>query len=245
MSKNIGTDVKDSITIEIEELIKKENLQCSVKDFPSTVNWKYISMYQKLSESFIEKFANKVDWNCILTYQKLTESFIEKYSDKVNWICISAHQNLSESFIEKHSDSVNWYRISKYQNLSTKFKKKFKKKLDLNIQNKKHKQKTEATKLKEITKYAKKHNLKFDGKYLIAFRNHDKNGCGIFNKTISYKKGKYYCDWHVDMDKDEEASFGLGIFPVGNTKVKVKVEDWGVEVNRRDGKGRVWGFEVV
>ena len=47
------------------------------------------------------------------------------------------------------------------------------------------------------------------------------------------------------MRKNEENSFGLGIFPTGNTPVKVKIEDWGLEVNRKDGKARVWGFEVI
>ena len=61
MSKNIGTNVKDSITIEIEELIKKLNLKCSVEDFPSKVDWDYISRFQKLSESFIEKFKDRLD----------------------------------------------------------------------------------------------------------------------------------------------------------------------------------------
>ena len=65
------------------------------------------------------------------------------------------------------------------------------------------------------------------------------------DKKEFYKKGKYYKDWHCDMRKDEENSFGLGIFSEGNTKVKVKVEDWGVCVNRNDEKCRVWGFQVL
>ena len=47
------------------------------------------------------------------------------------------------------------------------------------------------------------------------------------------------------MRENEENSFGLGIWPQGNTKIKVKVENWGVEVNRSDGKARVWGFKVI
>jgi len=47
------------------------------------------------------------------------------------------------------------------------------------------------------------------------------------------------------MRKDVKNSFGLGIFPTGNTKVKIKFEDWGVCVEREDGKCRVWGFEIV
>ena len=47
------------------------------------------------------------------------------------------------------------------------------------------------------------------------------------------------------MNPKNENSFGLGIFPKGNTSVKVSVEDWGVEVNRDDGKARVWGIMVI
>jgi hypothetical protein len=42
-----------------------------------------------------------------------------------------------------------------------------------------------------------------------------------------------------------ENSFGFGIWPEGNTPIRVKIEDWGVAVNREDGKARVWGFEIL
>ena len=98
---------------EIEEIIKKLNLQCSVKDFPSIVDWYRISKYQKLSESFIEKYSDKVDWIYISKYQKLNESFIEKHSDKVIWYCISRDQKLTESFIEKFKDRLDIAKIPK------------------------------------------------------------------------------------------------------------------------------------
>ena len=47
---------------EIKQIIEKENLNCTVEEFPCTVgefpckvNWRYISINYKLSESFIEK----------------------------------------------------------------------------------------------------------------------------------------------------------------------------------------------
>jgi len=67
----------------------------------------------------------------------------------------------------------------------------------------------------------------------------------MFNKTISYKKNKYYRDWKLDMRENYKNSFGLGIFPVGHIKVKVLIKDWGINVIRADGKCRVWGFEIV
>ena len=70
------------------------------------VEWYYISEYQKLSESFIEKYSDKVNWRNISKYQNLSESFIEKYTDEICWYNILTYQKLSESFIEKHKNKL-------------------------------------------------------------------------------------------------------------------------------------------
>jgi hypothetical protein len=229
---------------EVKELIKKLNLNCTIDAFKNKVNWDDISYSQKLSEEFIREFENKVNWNYISYSQKLSEAFIREFENKVDWIYISINQKLSESFIREFENKVNWECISSYQVLSKKFREEFKSKID-NIYEVINEPKTITQKTKECKEYAKKHNLKITKKYLYAFRNHDEYGRGVFSKVISYKKGQYYKDWRCDMRKDEENSFGLGIWPKGNTKVKIKIEDWGVEVGRDDGKARVWGFEIV
>jgi hypothetical protein len=94
--------------------------------------------------------------------------------------------------------------------------------------------------------YAEEHKLTIKYGYLYAFRNHDKWNRGVFNKTISYDEiGVEYRDWHCDLDANAENSFGLGIWPKGNTLVKVNLEDFGVAVDRDDGKARVWAFEKL
>ena len=153
--------------------------------------------------------------------QKLSKSFIREFQNKVDWIYISYNQKLSEEFIEE-----------------------FKDKIDIVLYREVHKEKTLEQKRIEIKNYAKKWNLKLDKNYLYAYREHDQFGRGIYNRTIFYKKGKEYRDWKCDMRENEENSFGLGIFPEGNTKVKVKIKDWGCEVNRNDGKARVWAFSM-
>jgi len=238
-----------------------------IREFQCKVNWINISRCQWLSEDFIKEFQDKVSWINISRYQKLSESFIREFQDKVNWDEISSFQKLSEEFIALFENKVNWYNVSYCQILSKNFIKEFGDNIDIKIQNLNHKVYTVAEKMIAIKNYAKKHNLKFDGKYLYAFREHDEFGRGMFNKTIFYKKGEYYRDWHCDMNENNrncfgcknsyvfnsfiqngnkyKNSFGLGIFPQGNTKVKVKVEDWGIEVSREDGKARVWGFEII
>ena len=85
------------------------------------VDWYNISKYQKLSEELIEKHIDKIDWDCISKYQTLSEDFIEKYIDKVYWYFISKCQKLSELFIEKHYNKINWVNISIFQTLSEEF----------------------------------------------------------------------------------------------------------------------------
>ena len=255
---------------EVKELIKKEFLNCSVEEFQDEVNWFCISSSQKLSESFIREFKDKVDWDRISysqklsenfirefkdkvewenisSSQKLSENFIREFKDKVEWDYISYSQKLSESFIREFKDEVNWECISKYQKLSESFIREFKDKIDKNLYKAVNRKISYQQKLKEVKEYCEKYNLEFDYKNrcFYAYREHDMHNRGIFNKTISYKKNKYYKDWHLDMRKNKENSFGLGIFPKGNTKVKVLIKDWGVSVNRKDGKARVWGFEIV
>jgi hypothetical protein len=216
-----------------------------IREFQDKVDWYYISEYQHLSEDFIREFKDKVNWNDISCYQSLSEDFIREFQDEVNWIDISANQQLSEDFIREFKDKVNWIYISKNQSLSEDFIREFKDKINIGIQRRNHKKKSLKDKKKEAKEYAGKYNLEIDDKYLYAYRNHDEFGRGMFNKTKLYKSGIYYRDWHCDMNKNNENSFGFGIWPKGNTPVKVKIEDWGVSVNRNDGKARVWGFEII
>jgi len=239
-----------------------------IAKYEGKVIWLFISESQKLSEEFITKYRNKVDWHCISSCQKLSEELIEKHQDNVDWYAISQYQQLSENFIAKHQgkvdwnnisqyqelsekfitkyeDQVNWYRISFSQKLSKKFIAKYKNKIGINIYKRGHKAKSLKQKKIEVKQYAEKYNLKYDKQYLYAFRDHNKYGSGMYHSNRYYEKGKYYRDWHCDMREDQANSFGLGIFPAGNTAVKVKIADWGLEVDRDDGKCRVWGFEVI
>lgn len=193
---------------------------------------------KKIIEKIIEKYNLKCSVNDFVNNKN-------NIQDKVDWRYISQCQKLTESFIEKYQNKVDWNWISECQNLTESFIKKYRDKIDISLYRKTHKNKTYKQKYKEACKYAEKHNLKVNKKYLYAFRNHDFNGCGFFNKTISYKKGIYYRDWHCNTDESNSISFGIGIWPKGNTKVRVKIIDWGCEVKENTGKARVWGFTII
>lgn len=237
--------MSDSLKKEVSRLIKKLELYCKVNEFEDYAYWDDISETEKLSLSFIRHFKDKVYWCYICQYQKLSEAFIREMKEYVEWSSISAFQKLSEKFMKEFENYLDWENVAECQNLSAGLRKRVETKIDLDLYEEVHRKTTKEEKIEEMKAYAERHVLVFDGKYLYAFREHDGEGKGMFNKTISYKKGKYYRDWHLDMRKEVTNSFGLGVFPKGNTPVRVKVEDWGVCVNREDGKCRVWGFEVL
>jgi len=148
----------------------------------------------------------------------------KKFKDNVTWNCILKYQKLSEDFIREFKDSVDWNCISKHQ----------------------HSYKKRNWKPIKLESYLKKHSLKSDKKYFYAFRNHDSIGNGRIKSNSFYTQGKYYTDWHCDLNPNNENSYGFGIYPKGNTPIKVKLSDWGTEVkNNQEGKARVWGFEII
>ena len=218
-----------------------------IREFKNKVHWAYISIHQTLSESFIREFEDKVNWKYISLSQKLSESFIREFQDKLNWNYISSNHRLSESFIREFKYKVDWYYISYNQTLSENFIREFKDKININIQLKNHHDsRTVEQKRLEMTDYAKQWNLKFENDVLHAFREHDKYGRGAYNSSMSYKPGEYHRDWRCDLNPENHSSFGLGIWPKGNTPVEVKLEDWGVVVKGdKKGKARVWGFSTI
>ena len=218
----------------------------------------YVCTYQKFSEKFIKQIWNGLtedqkDYVCI--YQKLPEKFVKQIWDELTEdqkISVCTYQKLSETFIkEVWSELTEGQKdyVCRYQNISEKFIKQIWSELtevqqelitDIHESYPSKKERIERAK-----KYAKKHNLEIKGKHLYAFRNHSKWGRGMYSYTTFYKKGEMYEDWHCDPRRSELDSFGLGVFPRGNTLVRVPLDRFVVEVNRKDGKSRVEAFEMV
>jgi hypothetical protein len=92
----------------------EEELERYIDSFTND-HWFYISGYQTLSESFIERFLGKLNSASILRYQSLSEPFIEKYRDKVDWGLVSGYQKLSENFLLNNLEkiSINWLVINR------------------------------------------------------------------------------------------------------------------------------------
>ena len=203
-------------------------------------NWKdltenqrdWVCYFQKLTQTFISKH-----WKDLTGYQrylvcnnqKLTQPFITKRwneltEDQRDRVCY--YQKLTQPFISKH-----WEVLTEWQrDLITQIHKNYP---------------TKTERIKGAKAYAKQHGLRVKGQWLYVFRNHDKRGCGLFSKTTFYSKGRLYRDWHCDPRVDVENSFGLGIWPEGNTPVRVPLDSFVVAVSRHDGKARVEAFEVI
>ena len=87
-------DTKKYSIEELEEIIANREL--------TKLEWNYISYYQNISESFIEKYSDKVNWDILSMCRQLSEGLIDKYKDKVNWNRAIRCQKLSYSFLEKN-----------------------------------------------------------------------------------------------------------------------------------------------
>jgi hypothetical protein len=215
-----------------------------IRELQDKLNLHQISQYQKLSEPFIRELQDKLDWKRISRYQLLSEPFMREFQNKLHWYSISSCQTLSKSFMREFQDELYWCLVSRCQPLSKAFIAEMQHQpcFDKEVQLAKHHR--NVNKKKSIKAYAKKHGLEFDGEYLHAYRNHNKWGRGAYSTTICYTSG-YYRDWHCDLDPKEQNSFGLGIWPKGNTPIKVHWKDWGTEVDGdEEGKARVWGFTL-
>ena len=260
--------MEKSVKKEIEFLIKKLNLNCSVEEFKYKVDWFYISKfqklseefirefkdeidwvwiseYQKLSEGFIREFQNKVYWNNISAYQKLSENFIREFRDKVKWYDISVFQKLSESFIREFQNRVNWKWISKYQKLSENFIKEFNLKIDPD--NWLYKDKNfKFKKIKETCLYEF-----LDADHILAYKGIRSDRYSKFNFQYQYLKGETY-ECHCDCTSNEN-SFGLSAWIEKKAKehcnelvikVKINVADIG-RIVHDGGKLRCSKFTVL
>lgn len=118
------------------------------------IDWRLISKYGGLSESFMRAFSNELYLEEICRYQKLSEAFIydhleqlldfgnlsicrnlpetiiRTYADALDWDELSEHANLSESFMREFADRLNWLEISYMQKLSEDFIREFADRVD-------------------------------------------------------------------------------------------------------------------
>lgn len=242
------------------------NLIRDIAQHFTPVHWDDLPKYQELDDDFIidnYKKSKRVflvsELKAIINYQKLSQKTIDALlSERIGLIySIIKNQLLSLEFVGKILADYEscLLDLAKYQPYPEFFKEIKSNKIVNPSDLIQLQTKSKEQKIQEMKDYAKEHNLEFDGEYLYAYREHDKLGRGIYNKTICYEEGKYYRDWHCDIDSRIQNSFGLGIFPFStrngdpvrlntNVLVKVHVDDWGCAIYNSK-KARVWAFTVL
>jgi len=77
-----------------------------LREFYDKIEWDYVSMNCKLSQSTIREFQNYVDWDYISSNQTLSEDFIREFKNKVNWELIGINQKLTEKFIREFNNKL-------------------------------------------------------------------------------------------------------------------------------------------
>jgi len=237
--------MKKSVKEEVRSLIKKLELNCSVKKFKDKVDWEWISIHQKLSENFIREFKDKVYWGRISAYQKLSENFIREFKDKVDWVWISEYQKLSEDFIREFKNKVYWGNISKYQKLSEGFIREFK--LKIGSDNWLYKDKGfKLEKIKETGLYEF-----LDSDHILAYKGIRSDRYSNFNFQYRYLTGETY-ECHCDCTSSGN-SFGLSAWTEEKArkhcgelviKVKINIADIG-RIVHNGGKLRCSKFTIL
>lgn len=72
---------------------------------------------QKLTETFMRAYAKWLDWDMISLYQDLSEQFIDEMHNYVNFYGIcnwNRHPHFSEQFMDKWKEELDWAALSKY-----------------------------------------------------------------------------------------------------------------------------------
>lgn len=117
--------------------------------FKRYVDWYYITMTYKLSNSFIsnldkyicynkyvpyhnktkqsEKMNNYILWETTSYYQNLSEDIIRKHKYNLVWSAITLRQKMTEEFIIEMKDYIDWDHIHQNKYISQKMIDKFKK----------------------------------------------------------------------------------------------------------------------
>ena len=94
-----------------------------------------ISMYQKLSEGFMEQHSLKLLWPFLSVNQKMSEDFIIRNADKIDFAYLPYNQKISITALEKtmKADNVNWRALSRSYPLTNEFILEFFKYLDTDL----------------------------------------------------------------------------------------------------------------
>lgn len=63
--------------------------------------WVNLSLYNKLSEEFMERHANQIDWYFVSMWQNLSKDFIIKFKNRINFECLEFNKSIDLNLLNK------------------------------------------------------------------------------------------------------------------------------------------------
>jgi hypothetical protein len=75
-------------------------------NYNKKIIWRYISIYEDLSEKFMEEFGKKLDWVALSMNQRMSEQFMEENLYRIDLQKIFRYHNVSDDFFEKYVHMV-------------------------------------------------------------------------------------------------------------------------------------------
>lgn len=228
---------------------------CEDNGYDDKLSWYLISIYQKLSEDFIEEHIEKLSLEQIFRYNKLSISFIKRHIFGVDLNIILKYQKYDDEFFEfVYNNEIGknyWPYFAKYHKFSDDMMKKYKVLGDGDYRFDNWLYITTEEKKNAVIK-SNKYECYDD--YFIAYKSVRKDGYSLFNFQYKYEKGGIYegvCDC---TSTDSSFGFGVGTMEFAETygeknwskiiKCKVRYEDVGRLVHD-DEKIRCFKFEVL
>ena len=95
---------------EVEKLIKKYDLNCSIEEFKdNTKIWFLMSQCKCLPEDFIRKFQDKVNWKEISAHRVLSEKFIKEFKHKLDLKYLLEKNKINWKFYN-HLNNYKYFR---------------------------------------------------------------------------------------------------------------------------------------
>lgn len=97
-----------------------------MRNYAKWLDWNMISLYQKLSEPFIEEMADYINWSAICNWYRhpfFSEEFMDKWKNRLDWTSLSKHcTSLTKDFIYSHMDYIQINELLRNEIVMRKFK---------------------------------------------------------------------------------------------------------------------------
>jgi hypothetical protein len=90
--------------------------------YADKLDWTMVFKHFDFDDELLRRYMYKATTNLhrisISMYQKLSEDFMDEYKDELIWIFVSINQTMSEKFIREHQKYIDFSYLPYYQDIS-------------------------------------------------------------------------------------------------------------------------------